>query len=285
MIVCPDTAELSGFHRAAIWYFPESPGICCSILQTEWRFLYMFELILSVLAGFSVVMLSSAGGNKFPKPLPHEEEKELFRRARLEGDEKAREQLIEHNLRLVAHIVRKYYSSHPSEEDLVSIGTIGLIKSVDSFNIENGARFATYAAKCIQNAILSWRLSGTYSERTDRTPRHACCFAGSCRDTFISAVRAHFPHCCFFSVWQPPRRSAGVSVPQGRRVVQYTAPHILHEFLPRAYAVLPVFRASSENEQEFRSLFHLISQIPLYAERGETIPADAPQLFWESLRL
>jgi len=119
----------------------------------------MLELILSIFAGFSAVMLSSAGGNagnKFPKPLPPEEEKELFRHARLDGDMKARERLIEHNLRLVAHIVRKYYSSHPAEEDLVSIGTIGLIKSVDSFNIENGARFATYAAKCIQNEILMY---------------------------------------------------------------------------------------------------------------------------------
>lgn len=119
----------------------------------------MLELILSIFAGFSAVMLSSAGGNtgnKFPKPLPYEEEKELFRRTRLDGDMKARERLIEHNLRLVAHIVRKYYSSHPAEEDLVSIGTIGLIKSVDSFNIENGARFATYAAKCIQNEILMY---------------------------------------------------------------------------------------------------------------------------------
>ena len=118
----------------------------------------MLDLILSALAGFSVLMLSSAGGtdgNKFPKPLPPDEEKELFRRARLHNDMKARERLIEHNLRLVAHIVRKYYASHPVEEDLVSIGTIGLIKSVDSFNIDNGARFATYAAKCIQNAILS----------------------------------------------------------------------------------------------------------------------------------
>ncbi len=118
----------------------------------------MFELLLSVLAGFSVVMLSSAGtvpGNQFPKPLPREEEEELFRKARYQGDMQARERLIEHNLRLVAHIVRKYYSSHPAEEDLVSIGTIGLIKSVDSFKIDNGTRFATYAAKCIQNAILS----------------------------------------------------------------------------------------------------------------------------------
>lgn len=116
----------------------------------------MLEFILSVFAGFSAVMLSSAGGNKFPKPLPHDEEVALFRRARLEGDMKARELLIEHNLRLVAHIVRKYYASNPAEEDLVSIGTIGLIKSVDSYNIDNGTRFATYAAKCIQNEILMY---------------------------------------------------------------------------------------------------------------------------------
>ncbi len=119
----------------------------------------MLELLLSVLAGFSVVMLSSSGsvpGNQFPKPLPREEEEELFRKARNQGDMQARERLIEHNLRLVAHIVRKYYSSHPAEEDLVSIGTIGLIKSVDSFKIDNGTRFATYAAKCIQNEILMY---------------------------------------------------------------------------------------------------------------------------------
>ena len=70
------------------------------------------------------------------------------------GDSAARARLIEHNLRLVAHIVRKYYISHPSQDDLVSIGSIGLIKAVDTFDIQNGARFATYAAKCIQNEIL-----------------------------------------------------------------------------------------------------------------------------------
>ena len=117
----------------------------------------MIELLLSILAGFSVAMLSSAGGNNFPPPLSHDEEKILFEKARNEGDLVAREKLIEHNLRLVAHIVRKYYPSNPSEEDLISIGTIGLIKSVDSFDIKNGARFATYSAKCIQNAILSRR--------------------------------------------------------------------------------------------------------------------------------
>ena len=69
-------------------------------------------------------------------------------------DPEARAKLIEHNLRLVAHIVRKYYISHPSQDDLVSIGSVGLIKAVDTFDIRNGARFATYAAKCIQNEIL-----------------------------------------------------------------------------------------------------------------------------------
>ena len=116
----------------------------------------MLAFLLSVLAGFSAVMLSSAGGNHFPPPLSREEENRYFRLARREGDAMAREKLIEHNLRLVAHIVRKYYSSSPQEDDLISIGTIGLIKSVDSFDIDNGARFATYAARCIQNEILMY---------------------------------------------------------------------------------------------------------------------------------
>ena len=114
----------------------------------------MLSFILSVLAGISAVMLSSSPGNNFPPPLSKEKEREYFRKMIDEGDEEARGKLIEHNLRLVAHIVRKYYASNPSEDDLISIGTIGLIKSVDSFDPSNGARFATYAAKCIQNEIL-----------------------------------------------------------------------------------------------------------------------------------
>ncbi len=89
----------------------------------------------------------------FPPPLSDEEERTCFLKME-EQDEEARQTLILHNLRLVSHIVRKYYSTARSPEDLVSIGTIGLIKAVDSFNIHNGARFATYAAKCIQNEIL-----------------------------------------------------------------------------------------------------------------------------------
>lgn len=91
--------------------------------------------------------------HNFPPPLPAKEEEEAFRMARA-GDEDARQTLILHNLRLVSHIVRKYYSTAGNQEDLVSIGTIGLVKAVDTFRIDNGARFATYAAKCIQNEIL-----------------------------------------------------------------------------------------------------------------------------------
>jgi RNA polymerase sporulation-specific sigma factor len=102
---------------------------------------------------FFCFVLGIGGEQSFPPPLPHEEEQALFLK-KSAGDNDARTKLIEHNLRLVAHIVRKYYISHPSQDDLVSIGSIGLIKAVDTFNVKNGAKFATYAAKCIQNEIL-----------------------------------------------------------------------------------------------------------------------------------
>jgi RNA polymerase sporulation-specific sigma factor len=90
---------------------------------------------------------------KFPPALNKEEETRFFELAK-KGDKKAREKLIEHNLRLVAHIVRKYYVANKNTEDLISVGTIGLVKAVDSFDNTNGTKFATYAAKCIQNEIL-----------------------------------------------------------------------------------------------------------------------------------
>ena len=89
----------------------------------------------------------------FPPPLETREEEEAFRQAHA-GSEEARNTLILHNLRLVSHIVRKYYATATNQEDLVSIGTIGLVKAVDTFKIDNGTKFATYAAKCIQNEIL-----------------------------------------------------------------------------------------------------------------------------------
>ncbi|MBS5016099.1 MAG: sigma-70 family RNA polymerase sigma factor [Ruminococcus sp.] len=73
------------------------------------------------------------------------------------GDKSARSELIEHNLRLVAHIVKKYYAAYSDQDDLISIGTVGLIKAIDSFKPDKGTRLATYAAKCVENAILSQR--------------------------------------------------------------------------------------------------------------------------------
>ena len=112
----------------------------------------MFNL-LTILSRFLHSTLGIATPQGFPPPLDAREEHEAFLRAR-EGDAKAREKLIVHNLRLVSHIVRKYYSAASDQEDLVSLGTVGLIKGVDSFDPIHGTRFATYAAKCIQNEIL-----------------------------------------------------------------------------------------------------------------------------------
>ena len=90
----------------------------------------------------------------FPKPLTAEEER-LYLQRSAEGDLEARNILIERNLRLVAHIMKKYYAQVSDQEDLISIGTIGLIKAVSTFDTSKGARLATYAARCVENAILS----------------------------------------------------------------------------------------------------------------------------------
>lgn len=114
----------------------------------------MLTAIISLLSNFLHLILGIGTPQKFPPPLSAEKEREYFARLKQRGDVEAREELILHNLRLVSHIVRKYYASSPNQEDLVSIGTVGLIKAVDSFSCSNGARFATYASKCIQNEIL-----------------------------------------------------------------------------------------------------------------------------------
>ncbi len=93
------------------------------------------------------------GNGVFPKPLSSKEELKCFELMG-NGDTEARNKLIEHNLRLVAHIIKKYYSNTKEQEDLISIGTIGLIKAVSTFDYKKGTRFATYASKCIDNEIL-----------------------------------------------------------------------------------------------------------------------------------
>lgn len=89
----------------------------------------------------------------FPKPLSHGEEKLYLKRCK-EGDQTARNMLIEHNMRLVAHVVKKYQCQEYDTEDLLSAGTIGLIKAVNTFDVDKGSRLATYAARCVENEIL-----------------------------------------------------------------------------------------------------------------------------------
>ncbi|SJZ38485.1 sigma factor [Garciella nitratireducens] len=97
-----------------------------------------------------------SNGNSFPKPLSPEEERKYLQLYK-QGDEKAKSILIEHNLRLVAHIVKKYNGSGRDIDDLISIGTVGLIKGISTYDMDKGVKLATYAARCIENAIPTLR--------------------------------------------------------------------------------------------------------------------------------
>lgn len=115
----------------------------------------MLSAALLLFANTLLFSLRLSGGGSFPKPLTAAEERMwLERYAR--GDPEARNVLIERNLRLVAHIIKKYYTQNADQEDLISIGTIGLIKGISSFDPSKGARLATYAARCIENEILMY---------------------------------------------------------------------------------------------------------------------------------
>ena len=114
----------------------------------------MLNLILQLASQIFYFALHVTGAGAFPPPLSAKTENELLEKSR-NGDEKARNMLIEHNLRLVAHIVKKYYATGAEQDDLISIGTIGLIKAVSTFKADKGIRLATYAARCIENATLS----------------------------------------------------------------------------------------------------------------------------------
>lgn len=114
----------------------------------------MFSTLISLaLSNLLYLALHIEGNGSFPKPLSAEKEQMYFE-LKAQGDANARNKLIEHNLRLVAHIAKKYYSSTNDQDDLISIGTIGLIKAVNTFTYDKGTRFATYAARCIENEIL-----------------------------------------------------------------------------------------------------------------------------------
>ncbi len=110
-------------------------------------------LVVAAAVQGAVWLAGYIGGNAFPQPLTEEEE-EVAIKALRRGDMTARHQLIEHNLRLVAHVIKKYQNSGEDLDDLISIGTIGLIKGIDSFDPDKGVRLATYCARCIDNEVL-----------------------------------------------------------------------------------------------------------------------------------
>ena len=112
----------------------------------------MFSPIWLILSTLLYSLQLSTGS--FPKPLTEDEERHYVKLAQ-EGNLEARNILIERNLRLVSHIMKKYYAQSADQEDLISIGTIGLIKGIETFDDSKGARLATYAARCVENAILT----------------------------------------------------------------------------------------------------------------------------------
>ena len=148
----------------------------------------MLSAALLLFANTLLFSLRLSGGGSFPKPLSAAEEWEYLQRY-AQGDQEARDILIQRNLRLVAHIIKKYYTQNGDQEDLISIGTIGLIKGISSFDPNKGARLATYAARCIENAILSQQNKWRLRWRNRRLLRQN----GACWREWESAARFCFP--------------------------------------------------------------------------------------------
>ncbi len=120
----------------------------------------MLESAFLLLMNSLLLMLRVSPGDSFPKPLGRAEEQDCLQRWAA-GDLEARNRLVEHNLRLVAHIIKKYYTQTEDIDDLISIGTIGLIKGVNTYRHDRGVRLATYASRCIENVnITQWRKTG-----------------------------------------------------------------------------------------------------------------------------
>lgn len=121
-----------------------------------------FSQLLELFSGFFYLFLHVTGNGTFPKALSAAEEKKCLEEM-AQGSKAARHRLIEHNLRLVAHIIKKYYANQNDQEDLISIGTIGLIKAIDTFDTSKGIRLSSYASRCIENEILMFFRSGKKS--------------------------------------------------------------------------------------------------------------------------
>ena len=117
----------------------------------------LFSFFETIISSVTLLLSYISGTGSFPKPLSAKDEQFYIERYK-NGDMAARDVLIEHNLRLVAHIAKKYSNSNKDNEDIISIGTIGLIKGITSFDPSKGTRLATYAARCVDNSIQTQRL-------------------------------------------------------------------------------------------------------------------------------
>ncbi len=148
----------------------------------------MLGISLTMLLGGVLLMLRLSPGGSFPNPLSAEDERRYLLLWQ-EGDIAARNVLVEHNLRLVAHIIKKYYTQTNDVEDLISIGTIGLIKGINTYKPDRGIRLATYASRCIENAILSQRKNRQLRWRNGRLLRQN----GACWREWESAAIFCFP--------------------------------------------------------------------------------------------
>lgn len=115
----------------------------------------MIETALYLLMNSLWLFLRVAPGGSFPRPLSREEEADCLRRM-AEGDIEARNTLVEHNLRLVSHVMKKYYAQADDMDDLLSIGTVGLIKGVDSYRADKGVKLSTYCSRCVENEVLMY---------------------------------------------------------------------------------------------------------------------------------
>lgn len=114
----------------------------------------LLSLLQSLSTNVLYFMLHLSTNNSFPKPLTAKEEEAELIKFHRDGDINARNKLVNHNMRLVAHIIKKYYSNYSDQEDIISIGTIGLIKGINTFDYTKGTRLATYASRCIENEIF-----------------------------------------------------------------------------------------------------------------------------------
>jgi|GEM_PF-684839 len=220
----------------------------------------MFSEALLLFANSLLFSLRLSGGGSFPKPLTAEEERECLKRF-AEGDAEARNLLVERNLRLVAHIIKKYYTQNGDQEDLISIGTIGLIKAISSFDPEKGARLATYAARCIENAILPQR---PRNEASAYAPDQTCllrmCFASADVSPRVRWVGAGY------TSKRPP---CGIRPPGGAAPPDLAERGTVDNGLQAVSGLMPRRRKTRRSGKRWAR--HILSACPAQSEKTEAV--------------